>query len=139
MRRLVAHAQHFAQLRSSNAPAVSGWTSTAAACSHAGGPVLCVGLLAELPADLRPARAAVAYAGLNPRLLYVPALAGLQHNPILVAQSARLAALGKPGKVRVAAVMRKLLCLCIGVLCSGQPWNPAGRSIPKNTPTRIVP
>ena len=31
------------------------------------GPVLCAGLLAELPADLRDARAATAYAGLNPR------------------------------------------------------------------------
>ena len=124
------------------------------------GPVLCAGLLAELPADLRNARAATAYAGLNPRqresgssvrgrpslsklgnarlrrLLYVPALAGLQHNPILAAQSARLAARGKPGKVRVAALMRKLLCLCVGVLRSGQPWNPTGRSLPKNTPQK---
>ncbi len=127
------------------------------------GPVLCAGLLAELPADLRDARAAVAYAGLNPRLresgssvrgrtslsklgnarlrrlLYVPALAGLQHNPILQAQAVRLAARGKPGKVRVAAVMRKLLCLCIGVLRSGQPWNPTGRPLPKNKPTNAKP
>ena len=124
------------------------------------GPVLCAGLLAELPADLRNARAATAYAGLNPRLresgssvrgrpslsklgnarlrrlLSVPALAGLQHNPILAAQSARLAARGKPGKVRVAAVMRKLLCLCLGVLRSGQPWNPTGRPLAKNTPQK---
>ena len=124
------------------------------------GPVLCAGLLAELPADLRNARAATAYAGLNPRqresgssvrgrpslsklgnarlrrLLYVPALAGLQHNPVLAAQSARLAARGKPGQVRVAALMRKLLCLCVGVLRSGQPWNPTGRSLPKNTPQK---
>ena len=124
------------------------------------GPVLCAGLLAELPADLRTARAAVAYAGLNPRLresgssvhgrtslsklgnarlrrlLYVPALAGLQHNPVLAAQSARLAARGKPGKVRVAAVMRKLLGLCVGVLRSGQPWNPTGHPLPKNIPQK---
>ena len=124
------------------------------------GPVLCAGLLAELPADLRDARAATAYAGLNPRrresgssvrgrtslsklgnarlrrLLYVPALAGLQHNPILAAQSARLAARGKPGKVRVAAVMRKLLCLCIGVLRSNQPWNDSGRPLPQTTPPK---
>ena len=124
------------------------------------GPVLCAGLLAELPADLRDARAAVAYAGLNPRhrdsssrvrgrtslsklgnarlrrLLYVPALAGLQHNPVLAAQSARLTAAGKPGKVRVVAVRRKLLCLCVGVLRSGQPWNPTGRPLPKTTPPK---
>lgn len=119
------------------------------------GPVLCAGLLAERPADLRVARAAVAYAGLNPRqresgtslraaphlsklgnarlrrLLYVPALAGLRHNPVLRAMSARLEAKGKPGKVRVAAVMRKLLVLCVGVLRSGQPWNPTGRPTPQ--------
>ena len=124
------------------------------------GPVLCAGLLAELPADLRDARAATAYAGLNPRqresgssvrgrtrlsklgnarlrrLLDVPALAGLQHNPVLCAQAQRLAARGKPGKVRVGAVMRKLLCLCVGVLRSGQPWNPTGRPLPKNTPQK---
>ena len=124
------------------------------------GPVLCAGLLAELPADLRTARAATAYAGLNPRqresgtslrgravlsklgnarlrrLLYVPALAGLQHNPVLRAQATRLATRGKTGQVRVAAVMRKLLCLCVGVLRSGQPWNPTGRPTPKITPAK---
>ena len=122
------------------------------------GPVLCAGVLAELPADLREARAATAYAGLNPRqrqsgtslrgraclsklgnarlrrLLYVPALAGLQHNPVLRALAERLAARGKPGKVRVGAVMRKLLCLCVGVLRSGQPWNPTGRPAAQITP-----
>jgi transposase len=121
------------------------------------GPVLCAGLLAELPADLRTARAAVAYAGLNPRqhqsgtsvggrtslsklgnarlrrLLYVPALAGLQHNPVLRAQAERLKARGKTGKVLVGALMRKLLCLCVGVLRSGQPWHPTGRPAPKAT------
>ncbi|KAF0180824.1 MAG: family transposase, partial [Limisphaerales bacterium] len=118
------------------------------------GPVLCAGLLAELPADLRDARAATAYAGLNPRhresgsrvrgrtslskignarlrrLLYVPALAGLQYNPVLRAQAQRLAARGKTGKILVGALMRKLLCLCVGVLRSGQPWNPTGRPNP---------
>ena len=118
------------------------------------GPVLSAGLLAELPADLRDARAATAYAGLNPRQhesgssvrgrttmskignahlrrhLYVPAMAGIRCNPVLRAQAARLAAKGKVGKVRVGAVMRKLLCLCVGVLRSGQPWNPTGRPTP---------
>lgn len=123
------------------------------------GPVLCAGLLAELPADLRDARAATAYAGLNPRqrqsgtslrgrsslsklgnarlrrLLYVPALCGLQHNPVLRAQAARLQARGKTGKIMVGALMRKLLCLCVGVLHSAQPWNPTGRPRPKQPPT----
>ena len=51
--------------------------------------------------------------------------------PVLRAQAARLAAKGKPGQVRVAAVMRKLLVLWVGVLRSGQPWNPTGRPTPK--------
>ena len=70
------------------------------------------------------------------RLLSVPALAGLQHNPVLRAQATRLAARGKTGKVRVAAVMRKLLCLCVGVLRSGQPWNPTGRPNPGKAPSK---
>ena len=121
------------------------------------GPVLGAGLLAELPADLRDARAATAYAGLNPRqresgtslrgrarlsklgnarlrrLLYVPALAALRHNPVLRAQAARLKARGKTGKLMVAALMRKLLCLCVGVLKSGQPWDPSGRPRPASS------
>jgi transposase len=127
------------------------------------GPVLCAGLLAELPADLRDARAATAYAGLNPRHresgssvrgrttlskvgnaqlrrhLYVPALAGLQFNPVLRAQTQRLLAKGKPGKVRVGAAMRKLLCLCVGVLRSNQPWNPTGRPTPKTSDRKSSP
>ena len=127
------------------------------------GPVLCAGLLAELPADLRDARAATAYAGLNPRQrqsgssvqgrtslskignarlrrhLYVPTLAGLRFNPVLRAQAQRLAAKGKPGKVRVGAGMRKLLCLCVGVLRSNQPWNPTGRPTPKTADRKSSP
>ena len=74
------------------------------------------------------------------RLLYVPALAGLQHtNPTLRAQNERLLAQGKPGKVRVGAVRRKLLCLCAGVLRSGQPWNPTGRPTPKTSDRKAAP
>ena len=36
----------------------------------------------------------------------------------------------------VAAVMRKLLCLCVGVLRSGQPWHPTDRPTPKITPPK---
>lgn len=121
------------------------------------GPVLCAGLLAELPAELRDARAATAYAGLNPgqresgssvrgrahlsklgnarlrRLLYMPALSGQQHNPVLRALAERLRARGKPGKVVVGAVMHKLLRLCVGVLRSGHPWNLTGRPTPAAT------
>ena len=107
-----------------------------------------------LCADLRDARAATAYAGLNPRhrqsgsslrgrtcpgkpgnarlrrLLHVPALAALRFNPVLRDHAARLKVRGKTGKIMVAAIMRKLLCLCLGVLPSRQPWNPSGRPAP---------
>ena len=61
----------------------------------------------------------------------MPALAGLRCNPVLRAQAERLKARGKTGKLMVGALMRKLLCLCVGVLRSGQSWNPAGRPAPK--------
>lgn len=60
----------------------------------------------------------------------MPALAGIRCHPVLRAQAARLAAKGRGGKVRVGAVRRKLLCLCVGVLRSGQPWHPTGRPTP---------
>jgi transposase len=92
-------------------------------------------------------RQLVAHAGLNPALresgkfkghtrisrvgdaalrakLYMPAVCAKRHNPILGAFAQRLAERGKPGKVIICAVMRKLLHLAWGVLRSGQPFNP---------------
>lgn len=68
------------------------------------------------------------------QMLYLPAVVAMRHNPLLHAFSERLAARGKPKMVIIAAVMRKLLHLCFGVLKSGQPFDPDYR--PQRTPTR---
>jgi len=56
--------------------------------------------------------------------LYMPALVAKRHNPILAAFAQRLADRGKPPKVILCALMRKLLHLVWGVLRSGKPFDP---------------
>jgi len=50
--------------------------------------------------------------------LYMPALVAIRYNPILTALYERLVSNGKPKKVAIIAVMRKLLILSYGVLKS---------------------
>lgn len=59
--------------------------------------------------------------------LYMAALVGKRYNPILAAFAQRLAERGKPIKVILCALMRKLLHLVWGVLRSGKPFDPAHR------------
>jgi transposase len=108
-------------------------------------------ILVEMPEPqvLGSARAAAAYAGLNPshcmsgssidrptrisrignatlrRALYFPALSALKHNPLVKALRERLATKAgfKPKQIIVAA-MRKLLHLCYGVLKTGERFDP---------------
>lgn len=86
------------------------------------------------------------YAGLSPRLnqsgsslnrsslskignkrlrkaLYMPAVVAIRHNPLMIDLYARLKEKGKPGKVILCAVMRKLLVLAYGVLKSEKPFD----------------
>lgn len=56
--------------------------------------------------------------------LYMPALVAKRHNPVLAAFAQRLAERGKPPKVILCALMRKLLHLVWGVLRSGKPFDP---------------
>jgi transposase len=86
------------------------------------------------------------YAGLNPRIeqsgtsvqhsslskmgcaklrksLYMPALVAVRFNPLMHAFYEKLLAKGKPKKVALVAVMRKLLVLAYGVLKSGKPFD----------------
>lgn len=56
--------------------------------------------------------------------LYMPALVARRHNPVLAAFAERLAARGKPPKLILCALMRKLLHLIWGVLRSGKPFDP---------------
>jgi transposase len=114
------------------------------------GPTTASELLAELP-DVRAfasAQAVAAYAGLNPReyasgssvkrptrlskrgrarlrqLVYLPAMAAIQHNAVIQAFYQRLVARGLCKMAALAAAMRKLLMLCYGVLKSGQKFDP---------------
>lgn len=105
-----------------------------------------VSIVAKLPIErLRDGKAAAAYVGLSPRErqsgtsvhgqpricktgnaalrrdLYMPALSAMRHNPILCAFAARLRERGKPPKVVVVAVMRKLLVLAYTVLKRSMP------------------
>lgn len=96
--------------------------------------------------EYRSARSVAAFAGLSPRehqsgnsrgrshlaktgnsrlrrMLYFPAMSATRRNPLLKALYDRLVARGKPKKVALAAVMRKLLILAYGVLKSNQPFN----------------
>ena len=58
------------------------------------------------------------------RLLYMPALAAIRYNPDLRAKYCQLVAAGKPRKVAVVAVMRKLLLLANARLEQDRCWLP---------------
>jgi transposase len=56
--------------------------------------------------------------------LYMAALVGARHNPVLKAFYQRLRAAGKPGKVALVACMRKLLTIVNIMVRDGIPWRP---------------
>lgn len=58
------------------------------------------------------------------KVLYMPALTAVRCNPAAIALSTRLKGGGKRGKVVVVAIMRKLVHWMIGVLKSGNPFDP---------------
>lgn len=109
------------------------------------GPVLAATLIALLPELGRLSRHAIAaLVGLAPfdndsgkragprrikggracvrQTLYMAALSGTRHNPVLAAFSKRLAA--KPGKVMLVACMRKLLVALNAMVRDGRDWDP---------------
>jgi transposase len=55
----------------------------------------------------------------------MPALVAIRHNPLMREFYTRLVANGKPKKVAIIAVMRKLLVICYGVLKSEKPFDVA--------------
>jgi transposase len=61
--------------------------------------------------------------------LYMAALSARRHNPALRAFAARLAAAGKPAKVVLTAVARKLVVIANAILRAGRPWDPS-RALP---------
>lgn len=58
------------------------------------------------------------------RALYMPALVAARFNPDLSATYERLVAAGKPKKLALVAVMRKLLVLANALLRDGRKWTP---------------
>jgi transposase len=62
------------------------------------------------------------------RALYLPAIVAMRANPRLRAFAERLRAKGKPAKVVIVAVMRKLLLLAWTLLRTGQPFAASDRT-----------
>lgn len=106
------------------------------------GKITAIAILAEIPdlSLLENARQLAAYAGLTPchrtsgtsvkgksrlskmgssalrKALYFPAIVGKNHNPLLHAFALKLEKKGKHTMVIIAAIMRKLLHICFGIL-----------------------
>lgn len=57
------------------------------------------------------------------RVLYPAALSAVRYNLAMKAFRDRLAARGKPAKVILTAVARKLLVIASVMLRAGRPWN----------------
>lgn len=56
--------------------------------------------------------------------LYMPALVAMRFNPDLKAKYAQLVGAGKPPKVAITAIMRKLIVMANALLRAGRPWMP---------------
>ena len=56
------------------------------------------------------------------KTLYMAAVVSIRHNPALRAFYTRLRTAGKPAKVALTAVMRKLLCVLNAMLKTRTPW-----------------
>lgn len=63
------------------------------------------------------------------RLIYMPALVAIRHNPVAIAMAERLEKQGKPKKVIICAVMRKLLHIAFGVIKTRTPFDPNYSSV----------
>jgi transposase len=80
----------------------------------------------------RPKMSKMGKAGIR-AALYWPAITAMTRCPSIKAFAERLAARGKPKKVVIGAVMRKLVHICYGVLKHQTPYDPAmavGRTTP---------
>lgn len=61
--------------------------------------------------------------------LYMAALVGSRHNPLLKALYSRLRLSGKPPKVALVACMRKLIIILNAMVRDGLPWDPARAAV----------
>lgn len=67
------------------------------------------------------------------KALYMPAMCAIQHNPVIRSFAERLRERGKPPKVIIGAVMRKLLRIIFAVVKSGRPFDPQYQSQPRSS------
>jgi transposase len=58
------------------------------------------------------------------KALFMPAMCAVKHNPVIKKFAERLAERGKPPKLILGAVMRKLVRIIFGVIKSGKPFDP---------------
>jgi len=72
----------------------------------------------------RPSLSKAGHAFLR-KALYMPAMVALYKTPWGKRFRERLSAAGKPPKLIIGAMMRKLLHVAFGVLKSGKPFDPA--------------
>jgi transposase len=74
---------------------------------------------AHIPRHIQAGRAAIR------RTLYMAAVVAMKSNPVMRDFAANLRARGKPFKVVITAVMRKLIVTLNAILRSGKPWRHA--------------
>jgi transposase len=73
----------------------------------------------SLPRHIAAGRAAVR------KVLYMAALTAIRHNRIMKTYAEKLRHKGKPAKVVITAIMRKLIVTLNAILRTGQPWKHA--------------
>lgn len=66
------------------------------------------------------------------KALYMPAMSAIRHNPVIRSFAERLRERGKPPKVIIGAVMRKLVRIIFAVVKSGRPFDPLHQSQPRS-------
>lgn len=67
------------------------------------------------------------------KALYMPAMCAMQHNPVIHSFAERLRERGKPPKVIIGAVMRKLIRIIFAVVKSGRPFDLQYLSQPRSS------
>ncbi len=89
------------------------------------GEAACIAGLAPINSDsgrTQGARSIEAGRGAIRKTLYMAALVAIRHNPILRRFAENLTRRGKPAKLVITAVMRKLLVILNAMLKAGEPW-----------------
>ena len=100
-------------------PEIGAFTKAGAACMAGLAPINDDSGKLKGPRHIEAGRAAVRKA------LYMAALVAIQHNPVMRLFADKLKRNGKPAKVVITAVMRKLIVTLNAILRSGEPWSHA--------------